>query len=51
LTDRPRWSRISISFLLIVPDEPCINKKLACTFKKNKKFSVGAAMRLPQILT
>src|SRR4029077_15356810 len=27
LTDRPRCSRLSISFFLIVPDGPCINKK------------------------
>src|ERR1700689_3666964 len=41
LTDRGRCSRPSISFLLIVPDKPCINKKLSCTIKKYKKFSFG----------
>src|SRR6202021_4252251 len=37
LTGRPRSSRVSISFFLMAPDEPCINKKIPCTIKKLKR--------------
>jgi hypothetical protein len=40
LTGRPRSSRLSISFFLIAPDEPCTNKKLPCTIKKHNRSTL-----------
>src|ERR1700678_1630800 len=48
LTGRPRSSRLSISFFLIGPDEPCTNKKIPCTIKKHNRSALQDATSVAQ---